>query len=1382
MVAVPALDFVVGAPGTPTANIYTHVGEGNTIGVMTSVTNSGLFNTNIFIKSGQGDVALVMVAVDIRNPAPFLGSNPGNDGIIPPINFAGQFGSGRTYAIQYGAGNVFLKVGSGDADGGWDEYGGQPAPPSASVQYGDEGVSDQIANGMRRVGYGMNDLLANDHINVVMTQVGSFNAAIEINQHSVLDQFEIDPNLIGEIPIVGQSHTNSIFASLGYYGNLQFKAGDGDYYGFAGSLRDIAGLQRLFQENHYQSFNGGTVSDEDQSANDVLDLDADITDDVSHNSFRNDFVNSANSSYNVMMHVGNGDTLMAAVGGNNILVKYGNGGIKSAVVGHNNLILRVGDAAGTQQALHAGDYTLFEGFNFLVGRRNVLVNSGLSNDFIIAVDPSHQPDWNAIQNVVVPFRTQDIQGTFRSTTRRLFNPLAGLTGTSSSSGSGSNVPSIEDPGLPRYSIDDDGSVHSADDSASSPHRPNRTGGSEPSQSDQIAQNYENRVTNAIDQALTSVANTSNVIYAGAGADIIVAYGHGNVILGDEWDSILDFTFASLVNLNTYDQFAFSDFTRGPLAVLNAIGLNVALNAPNEGQLGDLFGIDGAGDGGAPDVDDFDAGQVGENLAGFFSSMVEFRFDLPFAPLQTAAATLLEFGSILAHGEDFADDADARANGDVTSTTRRLWGQDNVDRDIGHTSHGQGLFADVGLVSGASVVHANQSTSSLANGIAGDGVGLFSIFPIVELIHTLVSLGGRDNDTTERIRQYLDDYFGHRNYLQDDGDLAIGAGNFNVMFGGQGDDVLAAFGQDNYVYAGEGHDMVLAVGHDNRLIGDTGNDAILSWGRNNTIWAGDGNDMTLHIGNSSIALGQDGDDVLVGFGNTNFMFGGSGDDFIVVGGQRNVIHGGDGNDFIVAVGLHNTFRMGAGIDTVINLGFASTQFFGSGNDIIFTSGLLGAISGEDDDDVIVGLFEGFQNNHSAGSGNDTLYVGGQENWFWGDGGEDVFFVTTASRKSVIQDLSSEDTIVLDVDLQFDAYGSDIWFDRRRDDAGELTDDLVIYTNWIQHGVGIDVFNENTHQQTITDFDNHSAQRLRGLSDNSGAVGSVSATQSTLNPVDEQYIVLNGGFALDIDGDPSTGDTIGDQFESRVWSYFTPEETGYYQFSVFGDDAVELWFQAPGADAEFELLAADYSPSFGYSQVDNLTGEVLSSGDPRASEAILLEAGTSYFLEGRHKDLTGDHTLSVGVRRTTNLGETLDGFEHAFADIDPERLSLTPYFQAGETMDSMQDNTGSVIVRDWFLGAEHQTDIYLNYDIHEISEAGLATGEAVRVTAQQVNELIQQLNDAGVMRGDAQGTGGFFDTEAGGLDLSAAYAYSQLLAHGTSSTLVTDRAQTVSGVSV
>ncbi len=166
-----------------------------------------------------------------------------------------------------------------------------------------------------------------------------------------------------------------------------------------------------------------------------------------------------------------------------------------------------------------------------------------------------------------------------------------------------------------------------------------------------------------------------------------------------------------------------------------------------------------------------------------------------------------------------------------------------------------------------------------------------------------------------------------------------AGEFKVVRGTPGDDVIFATFGDDEIWTGGGNDLVCA---------GPGHDRIHVEGGRATVHAGFGYDyidLTASVGNNLVFAGPGGDRILDGPGNSR-IGGGPQNDTIFGGGGDDVILGGDGND---------TLDGGPGADTI--RGEAGDDRIESGGDGVVSDGAVDVLDG--------------------GAGNDSGFVGAED---------------------------------------------------------------------------------------------------------------------------------------------------------------------------------------------------------------------------------------------------------------------------------------------------------------------------------------------------------------------------------------------------------------------
>lgn len=112
----------------------------------------------------------------------------------------------------------------------------------------------------------------------------------------------------------------------------------------------------------------------------------------------------------------------------------------------------------------------------------------------------------------------------------------------------------------------------------------------------------------------------------------------------------------------------------------------------------------------------------------------------------------------------------------------------------------------------------------------------------------------------------------------------------AIYGGLGDDEIAA---------GSGPDTIDAGDGDNRVKSGAGADTIVTGGGRDQIDAGDGNDYVRAGSGNDLVQGGDGDDILLGESGNDLMMGGDGRDLIIGGTGADRIGGNHDDDILIA---------------------------------------------------------------------------------------------------------------------------------------------------------------------------------------------------------------------------------------------------------------------------------------------------------------------------------------------------------------------------------------------------------------------------------------------------------------------------------------------------
>ena len=158
-----------------------------------------------------------------------------------------------------------------------------------------------------------------------------------------------------------------------------------------------------------------------------------------------------------------------------------------------------------------------------------------------------------------------------------------------------------------------------------------------------------------------------------------------------------------------------------------------------------------------------------------------------------------------------------------------------------------------------------------------------------------------------------------------------------IYGGAGDDGIAAWSGDDTVEAGEGDDFVLAEDGDDLVFGGAGDDLVDGGSGNDTIWLGEGDDETADDGVSpgpEFDTGPEGDD---------FISGGAGNDVLLDWIGSDTLVGELGQDFLFALDDY-------GSDTPDSLsgGWGEDTVWGDDGDTLSGGGFT--------DDIVVTLDE------------------------------------------------------------------------------------------------------------------------------------------------------------------------------------------------------------------------------------------------------------------------------------------------------------------------------------------------------------------------------------------------------------------------------------------
>ncbi|MCD1619550.1 hypothetical protein ACFSDD_08285 [Salipiger marinus] len=161
-------------------------------------------------------------------------------------------------------------------------------------------------------------------------------------------------------------------------------------------------------------------------------------------------------------------------------------------------------------------------------------------------------------------------------------------------------------------------------------------------------------------------------------------------------------------------------------------------------------------------------------------------------------------------------------------------------------------------------------------------------------------------------------------LKGDGDVLLAIGGGNMQFGGHGDDIMVTLGEVGHNFGGYGNDFMLSIGKYGYLNGNAGDDYMFGLGAYNVIHDSQGHNTVFGFGDrNDIRLG-DGNDTIIVAGNKSKARAGSGYNLLMVYGAKNSIYLA-GSDVVFAVGGENNYYILGGSSSralVHNIGAAS----------------------------------------------------------------------------------------------------------------------------------------------------------------------------------------------------------------------------------------------------------------------------------------------------------------------------------------------------------------------------------------------------------------------------------------------------------------------------
>lgn len=197
-------------------------------------------------------------------------------------------------------------------------------------------------------------------------------------------------------------------------------------------------------------------------------------------------------------------------------------------------------------------------------------------------------------------------------------------------------------------------------------------------------------------------------------------------------------------------------------------------------------------------------------------------------------------------------------------------------------------------------------------------------------------------------------------------ITAGAGRDRV-FGGAGDDTISA---------GDGFDLIKAGSGNDNLRGDRGNDTLMGFTGDDLIRGGDDHDTLIGEAGRDRLLGEHGHDLLSGNAGRDTLDGGIGNDTLRGGAEADHLTGANGADQLFGGSGADTLDGGLYTDTLQG-GLGADQLFGGrGDDLLVGMADRDRLKGEAGHDILRG-----------GAGNDTVAGGAGHDHVEGNAGHD-----------------------------------------------------------------------------------------------------------------------------------------------------------------------------------------------------------------------------------------------------------------------------------------------------------------------------------------------------------------------------------------------------------
>ncbi|WP_445494564.1 MARTX multifunctional-autoprocessing repeats-in-toxin holotoxin RtxA [Photorhabdus sp. SF281] len=772
--------------------------------------------------------------------------------------------------------------------------------------------------------------------------------------------------------------------------------------------------------------------------------------------------NPLNDSGNIQVDVGNGEFTALNWGTSNVGIKVGMGGFKSLAFGDNNVMVHIGNGDSKHSVDIAG-YQALEGAQMFIGNRNISFNKGRSNDLIVMMDKS----------LPTPPLVNPFDGAAR---------ISGVLQDIAHSGEEQNWLAEQEQqwtiaGAKKFVQDMSGLDQTSNVNYNTlvdldfQHERSSRGlnsDTEAALNKQFNQWLSNN-GNSVDMGKMRRADkfrqaneklAFNFAVGGQGADIQVTTGNGNVMFGDNIQSMLDTNLGSLFGLMTQQYsttgIARTTFTYNPQDLPRQLknkflGRLASVNADT--TLADIFEVDYTEDGRIVSRGD-------ESVDGV-------------AILKEMIDVIGKFG-----GEQLKAFTDPDKLLDGLKSHLNM-GTDGIKSFT--ESHGLKQKEPDGNEKAQSSTPATVATANTKpeSAFGFHSLNLPNLFATMfskdkqEEMKLLVT-NLKENLTADllNMEQKTFDFLLNSGHLQGDSDIHVSLGNYNFNWGGDGKDLGAYLGDNNNFWGGRGDDVYYSIGTSNIFAGGEGHDVGVLMGRENGMFGGNGDDTAIVAGRINHVFMGEGNDQTFVFGEGSLINTDKGQDYVVTSGNDNRVDTGEDQDYTVTIGNNNRVELGAGHDFAKVFGNDNRIDGNAGNDVIKLMGYHAMISGGDGDDHLIAETISKFSQFDGGDGQDLLVLGGYQNKFTGGSGVDSFVVSEQVIDNLVNDINAEDMIVFN-----DINWQNLWFQR----SGY---DLVLSVNrHTQDNTAQGIF-ESVGSVTFNDyFNGHRAKLVVQMGDKS-----------------------------------------------------------------------------------------------------------------------------------------------------------------------------------------------------------------------------------------------------------------------------------------------------------